>query len=360
MADIMHHADGGVDIAALRDALAGPGMDTRQWLSFAIVEPEGGQAAQVVEFTPDLGPLVNVTLQPSGISVRCRVAGHVAGNMEAEYYPFVQGDEVLVAIPEGDERAGCTIIGRLNNGLDLWPGGIAGQDATQNNLAFRRIRAPYVLEFAESYLMRSPATGAFLSMTQDGQVTISNADHAFLSLTPDFIGIQNGDASLIVQLNNHSQGVVLQASPPLAPPTDGSTPIVGTTTLTISENSTLLSDGTFTMNVAGQYGIEHAASAEGVANVVYNVLVAVWPPFIVAMEALVAPTPGSKLIPPGTLEAVFSAAAMALAMNTGLATAAGFDITPFAAAIAAALAAKVPGDVTGTLPSVGSPGILIG
>ena len=354
-----NQGDGGVDIAALRDALAGPGMDTRQWVSFGLVEPKGVDTPdQAVEFTSDLGPLVCVILQPSGSSVRCRVAGQVAGNMEGEYYPFVPGDEVLVVVPEGDERAGCTIIGRLNNSLDQWPGGIAGQDATQNNIAFKRIRAPYVLEFAESYLVRSPATSAFLSFTQDGQVTLSNADHAFLSLTPDFIGIQNGDASLLLQLDMTQQAIVLQAAPPLVP--SATNPVVGTTTLTLAENSTLLSNGTITFNMAGQYGIEHATSAEAAANMIYNVMLAMWTPLVTALNLMVTNPPGDPLFVPGALLGLLNPLAFQLAMNTGLAAAAASSIEPFAPAIAAALAAKVPGDITGTLPSVGSPGILIG
>lgn len=349
MASQTHHADGGIDLAALRDALAGPGMDTRQWVSFGVVEAMSADTPeQAVEFTPEFGPLVCVVLQPSGYLARCRVSGMVAGNMEAEYHPFITGDEVIVVIPEGDERAGCTIIGRLNNEIDQWPGGIAGQNAADNTFAFRRIRTPYILEFASSYLMRSAGTGAFLSMTQDGQVTLANADNAFLSLTPDFIGIQSGDASLLLQLDLHQHGIVLQVAPPLVPTTP---PVIGSTTFTIAENSSLLSTGTFTFNCSGQVGTEHAASAEAVANMLFNVLSVMWAPWVAVINGAPPLAPLAQLVTP---------AAILAAMNGGIAAAGAGSIAPFAAAIAAALAAKPPGDITGTLPSVGSPGILIG
>ena len=278
------------------------------------------------------------------------VAGSVAGDMEAEYNPFVSGDEVMVIIPEGDERAGCTIIGRLNNGLDRWPGGIAGQDATLNNFAFKRTRAPFIHEFADSYMLRNATSNAFFSISRDGQLLMSNADHAFLSMTPDFIGMQSGDAQMLIQMDLGAGNIVLQAGK-LKPPS--------TTTLTIGADTTFFSAGTVEFHTAGQYGVEHAASAEGVANMVYNVLVAMWSVLIAPLESAVVGATGSKVFAT-PLTAFIDPAAIITAMNTGLAASGTASIAPFAAAVAAALAAKVPGDSSGTMPSVGSPGLLIG
>lgn len=103
------------DHATMGQAFAAPGMDPRQWVSMASVDPDS-ENARSVSFTDadgnpsPYGPLVSVTLQPSGISIRCRVAGAVAGNGEAEWYPFVAGDEVCVVIAEGDERDGGLVF----------------------------------------------------------------------------------------------------------------------------------------------------------------------------------------------------------------------------------------------------------
>ena len=99
----MRHVDQGFDHATAGQAFAGPGMDTRQWVSYGQVDQDT-QDSRCVVFDPDLGPLVNVTLQPSGIPVVCRVLAPFAGQGESEYFPFISGDEVVVAITQGDER----------------------------------------------------------------------------------------------------------------------------------------------------------------------------------------------------------------------------------------------------------------
>src|SRR5258708_21906914 len=110
----------GVDQLSLNDGVAAPGADTRQWVSYGVVDDDQ-EDQKSVTFDADHGPLVSVTLQPSGIPVVCRVAGWCAGNGEAEYFPFVSGDEVVVHVPEGDERAGCIITGRCNSQIDRFP-----------------------------------------------------------------------------------------------------------------------------------------------------------------------------------------------------------------------------------------------
>src|ERR1019366_2087115 len=138
----MSHYDAGL----AREAVAGP-IDTRQWVSYGTVSPETPDAKSTT-FTKEYGPLVNVKLHPTGIPVVCRVAHEVAGNGEGEWFPFIEGDEVIVLIPEGDETAGCVIMGRLNQEIDFWPTIVAGQDPRLNNFAFRRMRTPYIFETA--------------------------------------------------------------------------------------------------------------------------------------------------------------------------------------------------------------------
>lgn len=136
-----------IDSATAAAAYARPGQDTRSWVSFGLVHHQDPK--QIVTFDEEYGcPLVCVTLQPSGSNVHCRVSSMVAGNGEGEWHPFVEGDEVLVVLPEGHESAGPVIIGRLNNSLDKFPmDSVAGQDPTTNVFAFRRRRTPFIEEF---------------------------------------------------------------------------------------------------------------------------------------------------------------------------------------------------------------------
>jgi hypothetical protein len=75
------------DLATNRDAIAGPGTDTRAWCHVGQVEPDSGDQ-HAVSFTaagPDgqvgpnpFGVQVMVKLQPNGNVLPCRVAASVA------------------------------------------------------------------------------------------------------------------------------------------------------------------------------------------------------------------------------------------------------------------------------------------
>lgn len=116
-------------------------MDPRQWISMGTID-EDSEDARSIRFNDDdgaplpTGPLVTVTLQPSGITVTCRVASFIAGVGESAWFPFQQKDEVIVAIPQGSERAGPVILGRLNQALDTFPAVVAGQDTSKNTFDF--------------------------------------------------------------------------------------------------------------------------------------------------------------------------------------------------------------------------------
>jgi len=187
------------DQATAGDAFAAPGMDTRQWISMGTVDAEkfvDGEKVDPVVFDDDFGPLVNVTLQPSGLPARCRVAigaTGACGNGESEYSPFVGGDEVVVAVPEGFESTGCVIIGRLNNGLDKFPAeSVAGQDPTRNRFAFRRRRTPFVEEFATTWMTRVASHGGFFLISESGTVTIRDGSKGALQMGPDIFGYVEG------------------------------------------------------------------------------------------------------------------------------------------------------------------------
>ena len=332
-----------LDLARLAEGLAFPGIDTRQWVSFGIVD----QGTEPIEFETGMGPLVSVTLQPSGVPVVCRIANQIAGNGEGEYYPFVSGDEVIVLIPGGDERAGCTIIGRLNNELDPFPATVAGQDTNKNNFAFKRSRAPFIHECASDYVVRSAATGAFLSISGDGRVTLANADKAFLTLNPDVVGLQNGSGTCLMQVNLQESTVVLEA--------------MGTKMSLGADSSYLVSQGEFSMTGFGFPAVEHLTTAEAVVNMLAQLIPVLGDAISAALPAaIVAPATGAPLGPLiGVPIALALRATVATIVQAMLLAAGTGNIVAYQAAIGAALTVK-PGVVTGTQPSVGCPGLKAG
>ncbi len=178
-------------------------MDTRQWCSFGIVDADEG-SSHALEYTTDYGPLVNVTLQPSGIPVRARVSSMCAGQGEADGEPFAEGDEVILLIPEGDEHSGCVIVGRLNNKLSPYPNTVAGSDLA-NNASFKRRLGPILYESNTAIIFRVAATESYLSLAQDGNATLVSGDQSYLHLGADFLGLQTGDANMVLQANQNTK-----------------------------------------------------------------------------------------------------------------------------------------------------------
>lgn len=343
----MTHRDstyGEFDAATLAEALARPGIDPRQWCSFATVDAQDPDSGDVpVQFPPEYGPLVNCTLHPSGLRVRCRVAMQCGGNGEGEWHPFIEGDEVLVLVPEGDEAAGCTIVGRLSNEIDQWPAVVAGQDATKNNFGFRRVRTPYIFETSDSWMVRSAATGANVVVQADGAVLLTNADKAFLSLNPDFLGLQNGDGNLLIQVDLHNQNIVLDAAG---------------AKLTLDKNLTVLAgNGTIALSAMGVQPLENATSAQAVVNLTAQVLTLMWAGVVMGLQIVPDTSTGVALA--GALTGLTNPAAIKGYLLAALGVAGTSGIEDYAMAIQGALAQK-PGDPSGMHPSVGAPGILLG
>jgi hypothetical protein len=304
-------------------AYARPGMDTRQWCSHGTVAPETADQKSVT-FTKEYGPLVNVTLHPSGTPCVCRVAHEVAGNGEGEWFPFIAGDEVIVLIPEGDESAGCVIVGRLNQEIDQWPQTVAGQDATKNNFGFRRLRVPYIIETASGWMVRHATTGAFFGFSPEGALTFSNSDKAFFAIRPDFIGMQNGDADVLLQIDVSAKQIVAEAA--------------GTKMVLDALKSSIYTLGTIELGTAGNQASEHATSIESV---------------ILLIQALFA---AIGVASPGPLTGAALAALVLPQMNLALPASAILPIAPYTAALTTALSIpKVPG----VTPGVAAPGLKI-
>ena len=322
-----------------------PGADTRQWGSWGTVDTDPSDATKAsIRFfqedgttpLPD-GYLVDVTLQPSGVNVQARVVGPIAGLGESNFEPFNPGDLVYVMVPEGDERAGCAIVGRANNELDAFPTVVSGFDVTQNNFGFTRLRYPRVIETASGYLIRSSVTGAHIGIDQSGGVTLGAGDGGYLHLGPDFLGIQTQDSAGSIQVvpGSGTTGNSVQAN-------------ADACSLTLDQDQCLwLTPGTIAIGSSGLPPMGHALTVEQLCGILATLVVLPASAFTTASAAAV-----TAAVPNDGGHAAFTAFGAALAasillegslISTALAAAALAPLDPtIATAITAAL--QVPPD----------------
>jgi hypothetical protein len=322
------------DFSTFGYGLARPGMDTRNWVSYATVNPDTANARSVM-FKNEQGlpfpegPLVNVTLWPSGVTCLCRVAGCIAGNGEAEWFPYVGGDEVLVVLPEGSERSPPVIIGRLNQSIDVWPTSVAGLDPTKNNFAFLRTRAPYVMEVGPSLIIRSAQTGCALTFGPDGSVLLANGDKHLFAMMADAITLQTTNAEALLQLNPGDKSAALQG---------------GAATFNLNETQAkFITPGQLLVSTGSVNPQYHVTTAESVANIVQQVIALLvagaqtpTPPVGTAGDALATALLAIKMAVPSKTASVISAAAGASvdsgvqsAINGGLSKSPGVGCANF-------------------------------
>jgi hypothetical protein len=102
-----------IDTNRLGRALARPGMDTRTWVSLAVV------TAVVID--PAEGVFADVLLMPSNVKTTCRVAQEYAGDGFGFYTPVLVDDEVLVEAPNGNPDNGLILTRRLYSKSDPPP-----------------------------------------------------------------------------------------------------------------------------------------------------------------------------------------------------------------------------------------------
>lgn len=351
-----------LDLADLADLVSRPGADTRQWLAIGLVQPST-DGDSPVSFNDENGApipqgvLVSVKLVMSGHIVPCRVLSQVAGEGESEWHGYGSGDEVLVAITDGDERAGCVILGKLTNSRDVFPQAVAGQDITKNNVAFKRTKLPYLLETAGTYLVRSALTGASIAIDPTGAIFLGSPAGS-LAITHDVISLQDPDGVALVQIDPSKLTVSLQAD---------------TTSFVLdADQSMFLTAGSLAFGTAGAPPTGHAVTAEQVVAFVINVLATLANTGSFATGPLSAAVYNSN--PPDTcvasLSAVVGPALLALAGEAPIGPAPGGEFDVFAAstppifgptgALTLAMANLIAGaDVTGfVIPGYGKPGLM--
>ncbi len=319
------------------------GGDDRQWCSYGIVEPDGSDGQHSVRFNDENGNplahgvLVDVKLQPSGIVVPCRVMSQCAGAGEGEYHPFVAGDEVMVLIPEGNERAGCAIVGRFNQVHDVFPTMVAGQDVTTNTMAFKRLIAPYCIETAGGYTIRNAVTGSSLTVDQMGQWFMTDGDGSQLVLTPTVVQLMTPNQLCGIQFNVADSITLLKSD-------------TASLVLDDSSGSKWQSDSTLSISACGNPGLNHVTTVEGMVQFMNAVLLSMG----AVLGAISPPIPIASssdfltLLNPGTISLILEAA-------IPLAGSPASSFAPYILGIQAALLIpKVPGVNAG----IGSPGFL--
>jgi hypothetical protein len=340
-----------MDQRTIAEAFVFPGSDPRQWVSYGTVDDD-----DPVTFDPDYGPLVAVTLQPSNKSVHCRVAMPFAGNGEGEYHPFVAGDEVIVLIPEGDERADCAIVGRFTNSIDKFPlESVGGQDPTKNNFGFRRYRTPFVEEAAGPWMIRQATTGALLSIDKNGSLTFRDGAKDVLQMSADVFGFQSADSKFLMQLDLTGGRLTLQVDDAL---------LTMTSSHASPQQSAIAVPGMFKLSAKANPAGEHVLTTEALGNVLAALMTTISTLFTAAIAPLVTPAPGAPL--GALISAPLAIALLPTTVAAAMTTAAAAPLNPaIAAAIFAAFSAgaQKPPPVPGSgqlLPGIGSPGFLTG
>lgn len=104
---------GTLDTGRLGAALRGPGMDTRIWVSLAIVK--------AVHVDAEEGVFVDVLCVPLRHTGTARLGCEYAGSGFGMYAPLEVDDEVLVEAPSGDPDEGLVVTRRLHSASDPPP-----------------------------------------------------------------------------------------------------------------------------------------------------------------------------------------------------------------------------------------------
>jgi len=304
------------DHATFAKAFSHRGIDPGIWISYARVDESTPETGDVVVADEEDGQVyVDVTLKPSDFPARARVGMIAAGAGEAVYFPLVGGDEVLVAIPEADVRAGAVIIARLNNRYDPFPrGSVAGKDGASNAFGMIRTRSAMTIESGQSIMLRSAAAGAFLLLDAKGNITLRDGAKGVLQMGADVFGYQDAETTTIFQLdltNKRMNMVIGNAQFVLGG--NGSDPFPQSFAQVPSTFA--VAAGGLTINSA----VEHVLTTEAFCNLIANVLVAAGAAAVVPFSWLPPP--------PSTVSPLYGAIAAAVALslttpqNPGVATA---------------------------------------
>jgi len=118
-----------LDAGKLSALAARPGVDTRVWLTLAVVTELG--------FDPGEGLFADVRFVPGGEEETAYFGTTYAGNGWGEHSPLAKDDLILVAVPGGDPALGCIIISRWNSKADKPPAEFGDGDEPSKDRVLR-------------------------------------------------------------------------------------------------------------------------------------------------------------------------------------------------------------------------------
>ena len=104
-----------VDMGRLREAIRGPGADTRVWLATARIDDD----PDAISFDSEIGWIIDVTFYGGPLDqegpVPCKLGEVFAQQFATKSDPPGRGCEVLVAITDGDANSNPIIVARMHN-----------------------------------------------------------------------------------------------------------------------------------------------------------------------------------------------------------------------------------------------------
>lgn len=104
-----------VDMGRLREAIRGPGADTRVWLATARIDDD----RDAISFEVGVGWIIDVTFYGGPLDqegpVPCKLGEAFAQQFATKSDPPDRGCEVLVAITDGDANSNPVIVARMHN-----------------------------------------------------------------------------------------------------------------------------------------------------------------------------------------------------------------------------------------------------
>lgn len=115
------------DIPRIARALRSPGIDPRTWLTTATVGVRNENGDFITDdpegiYADRLGAVVSVRLEPSEQIVTAHWSGVSVGRFGVLLFPLRPGDDVLVAIPDGDPNSdGIEVVGAKADQTALIP-----------------------------------------------------------------------------------------------------------------------------------------------------------------------------------------------------------------------------------------------
>lgn len=160
------------DTRRVAQALAGPGIDTRVWASYATVAVVGDDGEpnyedpHAVHIGPE-GVSVDVILDPSGIPMTVRYLGVAGGQAGSIQYPIAPGDELVVLIPDGEMGGAPVALPALSSSWAKMPLGPDGKPVFKNDRIL-------VLARGTPIDVRAGDGGRIL-VNQDGEVDVTGS-----------------------------------------------------------------------------------------------------------------------------------------------------------------------------------------